>query len=287
MQFNKMLGGKKGTQRDMSLCIAAIEDNEVFLMSDTLLSYPEKSGKKPFHGLKIFFIDSKTAIAYSGTAGEVAHGRLYGIYKQGHKGDINILAEQINRSFDDEVDFLLAQSGRKPTIAKIAGGLVSVRENDGIFWIGDIDAARFVANTDNSNVYRLQESLSNAIENSRFATVGGHSIVARGNIDGFKFIPHMKLVSPKYFSLKEGWKTVDFGTSQSGGFGYTTVIPVREGDNGWGIFYFQGMFGEFWHVNLESNVCEILKAYAQNVQDFVKIIQNETGIELEYCGSLG
>jgi len=28
-------------------------------------------------------------------------------------------------------------------------------------------------------------------------------IVARGKIEGFKFIPYMKLVSPKYFSLKE------------------------------------------------------------------------------------
>ncbi len=271
----------------MSLGIAVIENTEVFLMADTLLSYPEKSGKKPFHGLKIFFIDAKTAIAYSGAAGEIAHGRLYGIYKQGYRGNIKLLAEQIHQSFDDEVDFLLAQSGSKPAIAKIAGGLVSVRENDGIFWIGDVDTARFVANADNNSVYQLHERLSNAIDNSQFSTVGGHSIVARGNIKGFKFIPVMKLVSPKYFLLEEGWKRVDFGTSQSGGFGYTTVVPVSEGDNGWGIYYFQGMFGEFWHVNLESNVYEKLKAYAKNVQDFAKMIQKETGVELVYCGSLG
>jgi hypothetical protein len=281
------LGGKKGTHWHMTLGIAAIENNEVFLMADTLLSYPEKSGKKPCHGLKIFFIDKNTAIAYAGTAGEVAHGRLHGIYKQGYRGDLKVLAEQILHSFDEEVDFLLAQSGRKPAIAKISGGMVSVREDNGVYWIGDVDAARFVANADNSDVYRLQEGLSNAIENLQFDKVGGHPIVARGEIEGFKFISYMKLVSPKYFSLEEGWKTVDFGTSQSGGFGYTTVVPVREGDNGWGIFYFQGMFGEFWHVDLESNVCEILKAYAHKVQDFVKLIQDETGVELEFCGSLG
>ncbi|MDH5444371.1 MAG: hypothetical protein OEY52_02375 [Gammaproteobacteria bacterium] len=271
----------------MTLCLAAIQNNEVYLLADTLLSYPAKSGKKPFHGLKIIFIDAQTAIAYAGTAEEVAQSRLYGIYKQGYRGDINILAEQIIKSFDEEVDFLIAQSGEKPAIAKVSGGSKSARETEGIYWIGDVDAARFVANADNSDVYRLQESLSNAIENSEFDTVGGHPIVARGKIEGFKFIPYMKLVSPKYFSLEEGWKTVDFGTSQSGGFGYTTVVPVREGDNGWGIFYFHGMFGEFWHINLESNVCEILKAYAKNVQEFTKIIQKETGIELEYCGSLG
>lgn len=271
----------------MTLGIAIIENNEVFLMADTLLSFPEKSGKKPFHGLKVFFLDKETAIAFSGTAGEMAHGRLYGIYKQGIRGDIKALAEQISQSFDGEVDFLLAQSGRKPVIAKVSESTVSVREQDGVFWIGDVDAARFVASAENFNVYRLQESLSNAIESSQFNKVGGHSVVARGKSEGFKFVPYMKIVSPRLLPQEEGWKTVDFGTAQAGGFGYTTVVPAKEGVNGWGVFYFQGKFGEFWHVSFESNICEILKAYAHNVQDFVKIIQDETGIELEYCGGLG
>ncbi|VAW76677.1 hypothetical protein MNBD_GAMMA12-1405 [hydrothermal vent metagenome] len=106
----------------MTLGIAAIENNEVFLMADTLLSYSEKSGKKPYHGLKIFFLDKNTAIAYAGTAREVAHGRLHGIYKQGYRGDLKILVDQILNSFDEEVDFLLAQSGRNPAIAEISGG---------------------------------------------------------------------------------------------------------------------------------------------------------------------
>lgn len=271
----------------MSLGVATIENNEVFLMADTLLSFPEKSGKKPCCGLKVFFLNKETAIAYSGTAGEVAHGRLHAIYTQGHKGDIEFLAEQICRSFDDEVHFLLAQAGEKPSIAKIAGGSVSIRENDGVYWIGDIDAARHVVRAEDCSVCRLQENLGNAIKSPQFSTVGGHCVVARGKIEGFKFVPYMRLVSPNYIPEKDGWKTVDFGSAQTGGFGYTTVVPVMEGANGWGVFYFQGMFGEFWHVNLESNIYEILRAYARNVQDFGKIIQDEIGIELEYCGSLG
>jgi hypothetical protein len=45
---------------------------------------------------------------------------------------------------------------------------------------------------------------------------------------------------------------MDFGTSETGVFGFTTVVPKKEGVNGWGLFYFQGMFGEFSHINIEK-----------------------------------
>jgi len=271
----------------MTLGIATIENNEVFIMADTLLSFPEKSGKKPFHGLKVFFLNKEIAIAYAGIAEEVAHGRLNAIYTQGHKGDIHFLSEQICQSFDDKVDFLLAQSGARPAIAKITEGSVSIREDDGVYWIGDIDAARYVARAASSSANQLQQNLGNVIENPQFSTVGGHCVVARGRIEGFKFVPYMRLISPSHFPRKCDWEIVDFGSAQTGGFGYTTVVPINEGVNGWGVFYFQGMYGEFWHVNLESNMSELLRAYARKVQDFTKIIEDETGIELEYCGSLG
>jgi hypothetical protein len=102
----------------MSLGVAVIEDGHSFLMADTLLSFPKKSGKKPLNGLKVFFLDESTSIAYSGAAGEVAHGRQHAIYMQGYKNDIKVLAEQICNSFDHEVDFLLAKSGEIPPIAK-------------------------------------------------------------------------------------------------------------------------------------------------------------------------
>lgn len=271
----------------MSLGIAAIENSDVFLMADTQLSFSKDSGKKPLFGLKVFFLDKNTAIAYSGTAGEVAHGRLYAIYKQGHRGDLCILAEQICSSFDHDVDFLLAKTGVKPSIAKIASGSIAIQSGTGVYWIGDGDAARFVADTATYGGYQLKERLNDAIENPHFSTVGGHSVVARGKIEGFRFVPYMQLVSPRYSTKGIGWKSVDFGTSQNGGFGYTTVVPTESGTNGWGVFYFQGLFGEYWHVDLETNVCEILKAHARNVTEFIKLIQGETGIKLESCGSLG
>ena len=132
---------------------------------------------------------------------------------------------------------------------------------------------------------QLQVSFDEVIDSQNFLTVGGHCVVARGKLSGFNFVPYMKLSSPRFIPKNEEWESVNFGTALTGGFGFTTVVPSKEGTNGWGIFYFQGMFGEFWHVNLEKNICEVLKARAENVHNFIEIIQNEIGEELTYCGS--
>jgi len=270
----------------MSLAIAIVEDSNVNLIADTQISFPEKTGKKSCFGLKVFFIDKDIAIAYSGIAGHIAHGRINAIYEQGNKKDLYTLAKQIFLSFDDKVDFLLAKTGENPSIAKVSDGYISFKINKGLFWIGDSDAARFVLDKKTYNTFELQYKLENAIKDPQFTTVGGHAIVAKDTINGFKFLPYMNLISPRYSLEGTDWKTVDFGTSQTGGFGYTTIVPVEAGINGWGIFYFQGFFGEYWHVDLEKNVYELLRAHAKNVEDFIKIIQDDIGIELEYCGSL-
>jgi hypothetical protein len=274
----------------MSLGIVAIENSEVLLMADTQLTFPEHSGKKPLFGLKVSFLDSNTAIAYAGAGPEVAHGRVYGIYKQGHRGDLDILAQQIHSSFDRKVDFLLARTGTEPSIAKVANGQIAFQSGKGVFWVGDANAAHFVADSTTYSLYQLQDGLSKAIDDPRFPTVGGHCVVARGTTHGFRFVAHMKLVSPPCRQCSPGgmgWQPVNFGTAETGGFGYTTIVPKQAGTNGWGVFYFQGRFGKYWHVDLETDMCEILKAHAQNVMDFVKLIQDETGVELEYGGSIG
>jgi hypothetical protein len=45
---------------------------------------------------------------------------------------------------------------------------------------------------------------------------------------------------------------MDFGLSETGVFGFTTVVLKKEGVNGCRLFYFQGMFGKFWHINIEK-----------------------------------
>lgn len=271
----------------MSLVIALIENSEVFLMADTQLTFPERIGVKPAYGMKVFFLDKHTAIAFAGTAGEIAHGRLNAIYKQGNRGDVLILAEQICNSFDHEVDFLLAQTLEKPTIVKVSSGSIYSTSGRGVYWIGDAEAAQFVAGGSTDSAYQLESRLREAIADPRFSTVGGLSVLARGKVDGFRYITRMLLTSPRY-SPKEGeMHIVDFGAAHNGGFGYTTVVPKEPGKNGWGVFYFQGMYGEYWHTDFETGVSECLRAYAEKAEGFIELIQKETGIELEFCGSLG
>jgi hypothetical protein len=267
----------------MTLVIASIKDGIVNLTADTMLSYPEKSGKKSIHGLKIFFLDDKTAIAYAGAAGEIAHRKLYAIYHQGQTECIEFLANQICKSFDDETHFLLARAGHDPSIVKVAEGRVSAR-NDGTFWIGDVDAANFVLGQQ-ENTSGIYHGFKEAIESRELLTVGGHLVAASGTLAGFKFTPYMNLTTPYY--LPADGMVVDFGSAETGGFGYTTVTPVNPGVNGWGIFYFQGRFGLFWHADFDKDICELLRVRADNVFEFIKVIEEELGIELTYCGSLG
>ena len=159
--------------------------------------------------------------------------------------------------------------------------------DSGLAWIGDGEAANFVAkNFEGGSIYEFQKVFNRTIKNPKFTTVGGYSILAQGKEDGFKFLPYMKLVSPRYKPIKS-WKTVDFGTAQTGGFGFTTITPKQPGNNGYGIYFFQGRFGYFFHVDLQNNIAERLKARAKSINEFIKIIEREIHIPLDYCGSLG
>ena len=101
-------------------------------------------------------------------------------------------------------------------------------------------------------------------------------------------MPHMSLTSPYYLPKGSNkWETVDFGTAGTGGFGYTSITPKIQGTNGWGVFFFQGFCGYYFHIDLDKNSFERLRAFAKSADEFIDILQKEIGIELEYCGTLG
>ncbi len=272
----------------MTLCIAALVGSDAFLMGDTQLTSPVSMGAPPLDVLKTFFLDESTAIAYAGAAGKEADGRIRAIYESRKTSDIRLLAEVICRSFDREVDFVLAKVGSAPMIAKVSHGEVACETRAGsIYWIGDPAAANAVSQVMNLEGGReLPSAFSEVVQSKKFLTVGGHATVARGKDGSFRYVPYLQLTSP-YYQPKPGRVTVDFGTAQTGGFGFTTVTPKSAGVNGWGIYYFQGKYGLYFAANLDEGKFEKLKAYANNVEEFVRIVEGETGIDLEHCGSLG
>ncbi|MFA5073641.1 MAG: hypothetical protein WC539_07065 [Nitrospirota bacterium] len=257
-------------------------------MADTQITFPVRAYKKPFDALKVFFFDSATAIAYSGIT-VCAHEMIYEVFKAyRHNDDLESVAKSINKLRDrlNGPDFLIVRTSGSPKIIKIADSGVS-KITSGIAWIGDSEAANFVAtNFKKGTIFDIERLFSQVIEGDEYKTVGGYPVLARGTPEGFSFVPYMKLISPRYVP-KNGMQAVDFGTNQAGGYGYTTITPTAFGQNGFGLFFFQGKFGYFFHVDLRDNIAERLKAYANTPEEFIEIITNDTHIRLEHCGKLG
>lgn len=272
----------------MTLIISTIENNEIFLLADSQITFPVHTYEKPFDALKMFFFDQRTAIAYSGTS-LYAHQIIFQIYKKYNTDEgLESLADSINRLRDKEAnpDFLLARASNLPEIIKISDSGVS-KLNTKFTWIGDQDAANFVAkNFKGGSIFDLEKIFNQTVQHPEFPTVGGYSILARGTSKGFKFVPYMNLISLRYIP-EPGEHTVDFGTNQTGGYGFTTITPTEIGQNGFGLFFFQGRFGYFFHVDLMNNIAERLKGHAVTPDEFIELVTKDTSIQLEYCGKLG
>ena len=103
----------------MTLLIAKIEDKKIMVLADTQLTFDEKDGKKPVEGLKIFFINSYTAIGYCGSP-EDAHKIIRHVYKHDSTKSLNSIAQKIGLLRDGEEcpDFILMKSGQNPKIIK-------------------------------------------------------------------------------------------------------------------------------------------------------------------------
>lgn len=135
-------------------------------------------------------------------------------------------------------------------------------------------------------IYQISRFLEDLCEQNH-EDIGGKIIVTRGKNLGFKHIPILSLKSPRYTPPStNSWHTVDFGSAQSGGFAYTTVTPKLEGENGYGFYYFQGKFGEYYYSDLKKDTLEHLVLKSDSLESFIQAIQKETGQNLEWCGEL-
>jgi hypothetical protein len=277
----------------MTLVLASIHENEIHLKADTLISFDEKLGRTSYHALKILALSPTMVLAFSGN-----HELAIRIYfdlittdrcKLGISELAHLLVDlRIKTSVDSPEgppDFLIASTEPVLVIYRINDFGISRSLTDS--WIGNGAAAAVVAKTAALTASPYGNSGFDEIVNAgTFKDVGGHVVHMRGNTKGFKFIPKMKLVSPRYIPV-EGWQTVDFGTAQSGGYGFTTITPCEPGCNGYGVFFFQGAFGLFLHIDITRRFCETLKAYAHTPTQFIDVLEQEIGVKLEHCGTLG
>jgi hypothetical protein len=286
---------EKGSGINMTLVLAAIRDEEIHLVADTLISFDARLGRQHYHALKILSLSPTTVLAFSG-----GHERALQIffdlctmraYEFGILELANLIAHlRAQTPFPsllsgDAPDFLIARTMPEVCVYRINDHGISKCSPHG--WIGNPQAAAHVAkNITSDDRFDITAAFQQVVHHGVFSDVGGHIVHVRGDRAGFKFLPHMRLVSPRYIPV-EGWNIVDFGNAQTGGYGFTTITPCDSGHNGYGVFFFQGGFGLFFYIDPAKKICETLKAYATTPKEFIEILEGEVGFPLDHCGALG
>lgn len=275
----------------MTLVIASKESNKIRLFGDTLISFEDKLGLSAYQTIKVLSLSPTVALAFSGSH-DLALEIFFDLYRDtSGVSDAEILAQNIlrlcsavSKKFGEHSspEFLLLCTTPKLTITKITDQHIIECPQYG--WIGNASAAAKVSRVADLGHDAVRTEMSRMIADREFHDVGGFLVAMQSEDGRFKFCPYMKLTSPKYIPV-EGWNTIDFGTAQTGGFGFTTITPLEPGRNGFGIFFFQGLIGLFFHIDVAGRKVETLKAYARSPEDFMQILAAEIGFPLEHCGS--
>lgn len=264
----------------MTLAVARKVDSLALLVADTHIDDPLIDPPQFDQGLKIFAIECNAMLAYSGSP-QLAHKSIAEFFREKRSGVIGSVSEFFKaQSQAHELDFLIVEDGR---IDVIRSGVVDVDLNSG--WIGSIDAFEaFQKNFSSSPApdpasagsvfaYRvpdkiaemlpatsnpsdpngktsLRESMILAMEGAAQVCKPSHIrppiVTATCGAGLATYDCLARFVAPQQ-KIKEGeWVAIDFGTAATGGYSYTTIVPVESGISGWGIFYLQGAKGLYF-----------------------------------------
>jgi hypothetical protein len=182
----------------MTLLITKIENEKIMVLADTQLTFDEKKGKRPVDGLKIFFINSSTAIGYSGSPTK-AHEIIKHLYKNHSADNFNSIAQRLKKFLkgEESPDFILMKAGPNPKIIKIFDGKTT-EDTLQLAWIGNSQAANDVIKSSNDSFVEISQNVKAIIYHRKFRDIGGLITYAIGQNSGFKFMPHMSLTSPYY-----------------------------------------------------------------------------------------
>ena len=279
----------------MTLALCAPFEEGVFLFSDLRLSYeldlnPVAGQERPTSSLKTYFLNRDLAIAYSNgiQAGHLAVTEARRLSAIGTSTADIAEFLRVTCGQKNGLAFLLADARNPVTIYKIWDGQLAGAQK-GVFWIGDSTAAKLVLGADHhKNARALDGYFQEVLDSQRIPSVGGIVVTARGTEKGFKFVSKMVLTSPYYKVQADGkQRAVDWGNAAAGGFGYTTLVPVEPGQNGWGVHFFQGRLGYFFRVDIEQDIGERLVWHDTDLQNAIDALQKELGFAIEAPGNVG
>jgi len=273
----------------MTLAVATTHEQTAFLQADLRLSYDLDSNleyvNRPDVGLKIFFPNASTAIAYSGTM-KYAHEAIKEVANRTENLDAKGIADLLRKKSKeyDDIEFLLIDSKDPVAIYKITPK-VFASTNHGHYWIGDSGAANLLLSGTDLTPFALETRFQSLLDSRKVDSVGGFVVTAKGKNNEVCFQPRMQLTSPYY--MLQANQAIDFGNAQRGGFGYTTVTPLKPGQNGWGVHFFQGFCGFFFKADLAADLYEKIIWKSTKLQGALDALKVNLGFEIEACGRLG
>ena len=281
----------------MSLVCGHIDQGRISLTSDTLIIPRNDSSLRKKIAPKIFFLGKDLAVGYAGET-SLAHQIIHKIYRKNwcesaieEALDVVSAAQKSaltdrHISKDSVPDFIFAQSAPQFRLIRVRAGHPRF-DVETLTHIGNTVAASHFSETykENSDSFA---AMSGVIRSGCFKNVGGYVNLAQSSGNGFTFLTYLELNGPMDPEPPaKNWEKIDFGGAARGGYGYTSVVPVCAGSNGWGLYFFQANFGFFFHIDLESDIYEKLRAYASTAHEFADLVSADIGIELQVAGELG
>ena len=307
----------------MTLVVARKSQSTTWLVADTLITGGNLSGSESDRGLKIYFLDPRTLIAYSGSP-EIANSLIGNIFAFS-KGRqlIEILKNLQECSKGCGVDFIVTQNKKIGTIKKdeLSFDLPAA-------WIGDHTAfSKFQEHFLNAqaaggpgeaplpahmvplaeselDLYnqtslcgassqesliagKLRSALELVIGDLSIRGVGGEVVSAVSGSETASYALYLSATSPIYVPVSDGaWHSVGFGDASQGGFGYTIITPPSPGISGWGRYYFQSRIGIYYSAALDTGQFVRFTGTHPDAATFCDALLGELGYRPLHCGSL-
>lgn len=275
----------------MTLVVARKRLGTVWIVADTLITGGHENLRKPDLGLKVFALSQDTLVSYAGDQ-FLAHRALVMAQSQTREPCHDHVLQALESQ--TEVDFIVVKKDNISTIKK--GSLV---RNVMKAWIGDPDGSSKFQEHElnllrNSVVEQkrqlgvlLASALQRVVDDASVMSVGGPVVVANSGKSGSAYLRQMQLTSPRFVPSEGGWRSVDFGTAVTGGYGFTTVTPTKLGISGWGIYYYQPQKGIFFSADLRKNKFEVFQGASPTAQGFCDSISANVKYDVKPCGQLG
>ena len=279
----------------MTLVVARKTGNEIRMMSDARILYPDQLSNSPLKGALKLVATNDVCIGYAGNY-HAALDSIRNIRKR-HLLDYGEVIEALFNTHlesNGDVDFIVATYTPTLKLIKISNG--SVELDLEVAWVGDPDAfseyqslyhsatppkSEF-ENKEKVERYevasRMGDALGQLIKEKKHESVGDFTISVRSSSEGFKYLGNAS-VFPVSQEIPSGVATkIKFGTAAQGGYAYSVLCSQSSNTGAIGVHFYQGNVGALYH----PLKCDEAIVYSDVTFDqFKESVLNDYGFKID------